>query len=150
MDYSLLKKEDLVNVVKELTLKVEAQKHLAEAVDSKDREIVSLKNLFEAEKKSNKDVNAKLVSQQHLSEAIIQKDKEIVELTKVYQEAKSKIGSTQGLEARLKQLEADNKNLTEFLNPYIMSMRSTLKGIQGTLELAVEMEAMLSEKITKK
>jgi len=150
MDYSQLSKVDLVNIVKELTNKVEAQKHLSEAVDSKDREIVSLRNLFETEKKSNKDINAKLASQQHLSEAVIQKDKEIVELNKLNQELRAKSGNSQSLEARVKQLETDNKTLTEFLNPYILNFRSSLKGFQGTLELAIELEALLSEKINKK
>jgi hypothetical protein len=150
MDFSQLNKQDLANIVKELTAKVEAQKHLADAVESKDREIVSLKNLFETEKKLNKELNGKLASQQHLAEAITQKDKEIVEITKLYQELKAKSVSTQTLEARVKQLETENKGLTDFLNPYIMNFRSSLKGIQGTLELAVEMEAMLSEKLTKK
>lgn len=150
MDYSQLNKIDLVNIVKELSAKVEAQQHLASAVDAKDREIVSLKNLYENEKKMNKELNSKVESQQHLSNAVIQKDKEIIELNKLNQELRAKSGLVQGLEARVKQLEAENKALTDFLNPYIMSVRSTLKGLQGTLELGVEIEALLSEKLTKK
>lgn len=139
MDFSQLNKVDLVNIVKELTNKVEAQQHLASAIDAKDREIAELRKYKE-----------EALKQKHLADSIIQKDKEIIELTKLYQETKAKIGSTQTLETRVKQLETENKGLTDFLNPYIMNFRSSLKGIQGTLELAVEMEAMLSEKLTKK
>lgn len=150
MDFTTFKKEDLINIAKELSEKLEAQKHLAEAVDAKDREIVSIKNLLEAEKKTNKELNDKVKTNQHLSDAVISKDKEIVELTKLLNETRSKAGAVPSLESRVKQLEEANKQLTEFLNPYILNFRSVLKGLQGTLELGVEMEALLSEKLAKK
>lgn len=150
MDYSLLNKADLVNIAKELANKVEAQKHLAEAVDAKDREILTLKTVSESDKKLVRDLNQKVASQQHLSEAVIQKDKDIVELNKLIVELKSKSVNANGLETKIKQLEEANKRLTDILNPYILSFRATLKAFQGTLELSIENEALLSEKLINK
>jgi hypothetical protein len=107
-----MKKEELIKIVEE-------QKHLAEAVEVKDREI-------------------------------IQKNKEIIELNKLYQELKSKSPTFAGLETRVKQLEEENKLLVAFVNSYINTFRSTLKGIQGSLELGIELEALLAEKLAKK
>jgi septal ring factor EnvC (AmiA/AmiB activator) len=150
MDFSQLTKTDLVNIAKELYEKTQAQQHLASAVDAKDREIVSLKNLYESEKKTNKELNSKVLSQQHLSEAVIAKDKEIIELNKLISELRGKANMVGATESRIKQLEEQNKHLTEFVSPYVMNFRSTLKAFQGTLELGIELEALLSEKINKK
>ena len=138
-----MKKEELIKIVEE-------QKHLAEAVEVKDREIISLKKLYEDEKRLNKELNGKVAASHHLSEAVIQKDKEIIELNKLNQELKSKASTFAGLETRVKQLEEENKLLVAFVNPYINTFRSTLKGIQGALELGIELEALLAEKLAKK
>lgn len=112
MNYQLLKKEELIKLLEE-------QKHLAEAVIAKDKEIVAL-------------------------------TKEINEVREQLREAKNKNGTVPALEHRIKQLEDQVKGLTEFVSPYIMNFRSTLKGIQGALELGIELEAILSEKLNKK
>jgi hypothetical protein len=150
MEFTNLSKADLLNIATELQRKVEAQQHLAEAVDAKDREIVSLKNLFEAEKKSNKELNAKVLASQHLSDAVIAKDKEIIELVKLNNELKGKAGTLPTLEKTVKTLEETNKKLVEVINPYILNFRSLLKAFQGSLELGIEMEALLSESLKNK
>lgn len=127
-----MKKEELIKIVEE-------QKHLAQAVEAKDREIAELRKY--------KDEALKL---KHASEAVIAKDKEIIELNKLNQELKTKAGAYAGLETRVKQLEEENKLLVAFVNPYINTFRSTLKGIQGALELGIELEALLAEKLAKK
>jgi hypothetical protein len=112
MDFTQLTKADLVNICTELQKKVEAQQHLAQAVISKDKEIIEL-------------------------------NKHIINL-------KTSAGSFDVLEKSYKTLEENHKKLTTFLNPYILNFRSLLKAIQGSLELGVEMEALLSETLKTK
>jgi hypothetical protein len=150
MNYNELSKSELLALVLKQAKELEDQSHLAEAINSKDREIVGLKNAFELEKKTNKLLNETIQSKAHLEQAVITKDKEIVELSKQARELKVKNEPLPSMEAKIKQLEEENKKLVSFLNPYILNFRSTLKGLQGTLELAVELEAVLSEKIAKK
>jgi transcription antitermination factor NusG len=161
MNYNELSKSELLALVLKQVKELEDQSHLSEAINSKDREInelrqlkdqeiTGLKNAYELEKKTNKLLNETIQSKAHLEQAVISKDKEIVELSKQAHELKVKTEPLPSMEAKIRQLEEENKKLVAFLNPYILNFRSTLKGLQGTLELAVELEALLSEKIAKK
>lgn len=144
---------------KELTLEqalaeLEAQKHLAEAVAAKDNEIAKLKlDLAQA----NKTVR----EQQHLAAAVQNKDNEIIALKSENVELKrlqaNQNGEKENLESKLESIEKQlkettehNKTLVEIANGYITNFRSYLKSIQGGLEVAVELEALLSEKLNKK
>lgn len=144
---------------KELTLEqaleqLEKQKHLAEAVASKDAEIAGLKAQL-------KEVTGQVKTQVHLGDAVAAKDSEIVKLTGEIVELKrlqaNHLGEKETLEQNVKVLEEQLKktneqarNISDIANGYINNFRSTLKSIQGTLEVAVELEALLTEKINKK
>jgi uncharacterized protein with gpF-like domain len=98
--------------LEEAIAKLEEQKHLADAVDAKEKEIARLKEQIVAERtKQQNDEKDKVFKNQ-----IEEKDKLI-------------------------------KKLIPILQAYQGSYRAFLKNIQGGLENAIELEALLNEKL---
>jgi hypothetical protein len=161
-----LKKQEVE--YKNLRQKIQEQAHLASAVEAKDKEIIELKKL-EVDLKTLKQ---KVQEQSHLASAVESKDKEIVELKKQIEllklEAKEsnkvlieknnqqvlslskELETIRPLVKNSEQLKQQNDVLTQIANGYIDNFRSYLKNQQGALEMAIEIEVMLAEKLPKK
>lgn len=161
MEFKEMKKEELIKLAEE-------QRHLAEAVSVKDNHIENLKTqLSNAEREIvnlRKELGIKqqeINKQQHLAEVIEQKDKiynEMValkdkiqkELNELQSKHKTEVGRANGNEEALKKLEVQHKKIVAIANGYIANFRSFLKQTQGGLEVAVELEALLSEQLKEK
>lgn len=153
MEFEKLSKAELVIKVTELNKVIEDLGHLRSAVDAKDREIIELlkiKASLEKDCLELKTLKSNLATSNNLLE------NKTIELSKLksdfdnYKKTTPTLESLENLKKDVKILEERNKALIEFLNPYINNVRSLLKGLQGNLELGIEMEAILSEKLNKK
>lgn len=117
-------KAELQVEIAELEAKLEEQKHLAEAVEAKDKEIA---NHIQA----NKLIRQELETQKQELKLQIEK------LSKVPKD----LGKT---ENDVKILVDENKRLVNVVNQYITVFRNTLKGLQGNLDNAIELEAFIN------
>lgn len=134
MDYSQLTKAELIE-------KLNEQKHLAQAVEAKDKEIANL-----LKEKQNKD--EKLL--QEISQIRTQKQKEIEELNKTIKELNHQlIGSMtkEKVEQYVKDVQEENKTIREVANYYIKIHTDFLKQTQQNLEMAIFTEDLVSQKI---
>jgi succinylglutamate desuccinylase len=153
MEIDKLSKAELIVKVVELNNKIEELGHLRSAVDVKDKEIIELgkvKNLLEKDLQDLKNVKSNLAQ---VSLSLESKTQELVKLRSDFETYKKTAPAAEVLENLKKDVkiqEDRNKALLDFLNPYVTNVRSLLKGLQGTLELGIETEAILSEKINKK
>ena len=105
----------------------------------------------------------KLKEQEHLAAAVDAKDEEIARHLKNLQAMKESVDKMEDESAELKQLksaikvlEANNKKVMAIAQEKVKSVElyktifvSLLKSIQGTLDNTIELEALLSEKISK-
>lgn len=122
MDYSSMKKEELIKLL-------EDQRHLAQAVEVKDKEIFDLKSKIE-----NKE--------NHLKDEIRRLQEEV------------NIWQKRGTEAERKNVNSSelvekNAELVDFGNKYIKMHTNMLQSIQGIIELSSDLEKTLIEKIQK-
>lgn len=130
MDYTNLKKDELLAVVFSLENKIEEQKHLASAVDAKDAEIARLsKQIAENKAETVKEVN---------------------ELKNKIAELKGELHTHVNNKDAIKKLEEENKRLVAFGNQYISVFRNTLKSLQGTLDNAIELNDILLNGVKEK
>lgn len=126
MEFKEMKKEELI-------AKLEEQRHLASAVDSKDKEIASLSKKY-AEIKD---------------QAFKEKNELAVKISEL--EAKLKaVPSITRYEESIKKLEEENKRVIAFANQYINIFKNTLKALQGTLDNAIELQDMLVNTVKEK
>ncbi len=153
MEIDKLSKAELIVKVIELNNKIEELGHLRSAVDVKDKEIIEIgkvKNLLEKDLQDYKNVKSNLAQ---VSLSLESKTQELMKLRSDFETYKKTAPAPDVLENLKKDVkiqEDRNKALLDFLNPYVTNVRSLLKGLQGTLELGIETEAILSEKINKK
>jgi hypothetical protein len=153
MEIDKLSKAELIVKVIELNNKIEELGHLRSAVDVKDKEIIEIgkvKNLLEKDLQDYKNVKSNLAQ---VSLSLESKTQELIKLRSDFETYKKTAPAPDVLENLKKDVkiqEDRNKALLDFLNPYVTNVRSLLKGLQGTLELGIETEAILSEKINKK
>jgi hypothetical protein len=106
-------------------------------METKNEMLEKIKVLEEA----NLELKKKLDEQKHLSNAVDAKDKEIGTLS---QQINAK------WQRQLEEKEQIIKALVGHLQNYQQAFRSFLKNTQGGLENAVELEALISEKLNKK
>jgi predicted transcriptional regulator len=110
----------------ELTQKINEQTHLAAAVEAKDAEIAQNKQEIIKLKEEYAKINNQL-TEKNLKIQALEKEK-------------SARGSMEEQEKLI-------KNLAQLLQGYQNSYRAFLKNVQGGLENAVELEALLSEQL---
>lgn len=126
MDYTKLKKEELIVILEE-------QRHLAEAINAKDSEISKLsKTISEIKQASINETN--------------QLKEEISDL-------KNKLKSAPNIpsiEENAKKLDAEYKKLLAFANQHINVFKNTLKALQGTLDNAIELQDIIVNDIVGK
>jgi len=171
MEFEKMTKADLVIKAQELTKVIGDMVHLKAAVEAKDKQIIDLiKASALLEKEANDGKAAKAGSLQ-LSSTIEMKNQEInklrnelnasvdiknQEINKLRSEielVKKNVPDSKTIEVltnNVKLLEERNKALVDFLSSYVANIRSFFKSIQGSLEMGIEMEAILYEKINKK
>lgn len=120
MEYSMKnKKEELIKMLDE-------HKHLAQAVDAKDGEIIKLKKEFDEFKRKSE-----------------------TEVEDLRQRLKS-CGDVEQLKEGYDVLLQENKKLVSSLNSYIQAFRNHMKAAQATLDNTIELEALLFEKLQQK
>lgn len=141
MDFTGLKKEELLTTAISLENKLQEQKHLAEAVEAKDKEIVELKKAVE---------NAKVNAQEAVKAVLGQKDTIIASIKEELGKVRAELEQKKVITASVDTYKKEYEKAVQVANGYINNFRSYLKAQQGTLELAVELELLLSEKIGKK
>jgi hypothetical protein len=145
--------------------------HLKAAVEAKDKQIVDLiKASALLEKEVNEGKAAKAGSLQlsstieiknqeinklrsELNASVEIKNQEINKLRGEIELVKKNVPDSKTIEVltnNVKLLEERNKALVDFLSPYVANIRSFFKSIQGSLEMGIEMEAILYEKLNKK
>jgi hypothetical protein len=121
--------------------KVAVQTHLAAAVDAKDKEIIELKKV---EGELKKQIELLKLEAKDVSKATLEQQRQqIANLTKELETIRPLVKSAETLKQQ-------NEVLTQIANGYIANFRSYLKSQQGALELAIEIEAMLADKLAKK
>jgi hypothetical protein len=123
MDYEKLTKAELIE-------KLNEQKHLAKAVEAKDKEIANL-----IKEKNNKDEN------------LLQ---EIENLNKKNKELNHRlVGSMtkEKVDEYIKSVQEENKAIREVANYYIKIHTDFLKQTQQNLEMAIFTEDLVSQKI---
>lgn len=165
MNLEKMTKVQLLDLIKE-------QKHLAEAVEFKDAEIVRLNSKIEQAEKTVRELNVKLQEQKHLSAAVESKDLEITSLknqmAREIEKEKLAVGSSAGkvasLQDEIKRLSSDlelykeaAKNTSELkekhakavylLEQYILAFRSLMQANRGILDNAIALDNLLNEKI---
>jgi predicted RNase H-like nuclease (RuvC/YqgF family) len=142
--------------LEEALAKLDEQKHIAEAIEQKDGLINSLQAQLKELKKEIATIKTENQANKHLASAIEAKDEQIrlfgLETDTLKKELKKAISENEKvkvLEDQIKQLTEQSASIVAVANGYINNFRSYLKATQGTIELAVELEALLSEKIKK-
>lgn len=141
MDYSKMTKQDLVFKLKE-------QKHLAEAVQAKDKEIVSLQKTI---KSLEKQIKEELVSKDRF-DAVNKVLLESVPKAKL-DDAQSRLKEFEGsikkerLDELLIKVEEDRKQALEAAVLYKNSYEDLLRVFKVNLDMAITTSDLLSEKV---
>jgi hypothetical protein len=164
MEFEKMSKADLVLKAQELTKVIEDLGHLKAAVEAKDKQIVDLIKASTVLERDASEGRAAKAGSLQLNATVDIKNQEINKLRgeiealkKSHKDELDLITKTtpdpkaiEVLTNNVKLLEERNKALVEFLSPYVANIRSFFKSIQGSLEMGIEMEAILYEKLNKK
>jgi Rad3-related DNA helicase len=153
MEFEKMTKAELVLKAQELGKIVEDQKHLGAAVDAKDKQIIELLKVNALLEKELQESKQHKTTINVLNNSLESKNQELLKVKLDFETFKKSVPNVELVESlknNVKILEERNKALVDFMNPYISNVRSLLKGLQGTLEMGIETEAILSEKLNKK
>lgn len=140
MDYSKMTKQELVTKLKE-------QKHLSEAVQAKDNEIITLQKKVRQLEKDKGEMVSKDVHN-----ALVKNTKELVPRAE-FEEAKQKLKSFEGsikkerLDELLIKVEEDRKQALEAAVLYKNSYEDLLRVFKVNLDMAITTSDLLSEKV---
>jgi chromosome segregation ATPase len=172
MDFEKMKKEELLELVKqqqhlvsaveskdaeiarfsndnlvtkkrleEAEAKLRDMKHLSEAVQAKDAEIIKLKDEINKSKASLAEGVKK--AKDSVEEKLINRDLEIEDLKKKL----SVIPEVDKLKSAIDTLSKENTVLVKVANAHLSAFRNLMKAIQGTLDNAIELEAVITESL---
>ena len=122
MKYEKMTKEELIK-------KLEEQKHLAKAVNAKDKEIADIR------------VKAKNMIKEAVDRENMAKEK-VNEIMTKYSESVTK----EVLEKTIEKIEAERDKAIKIANRYIQAHRDYLKLTQHTLNMAISNEELISPK----
>lgn len=122
MKYEKMTKEELIK-------KLEEQKHLAKAVNAKDKEIADIR------------VKAKNMIKEAVDRENMAKEK-VNELMTKYSESVTK----EVLQKTIEKIEAERDKAIKVANRYIQAYRDYLKLTQHTLNMAISNEELISPK----
>ena len=139
MDYSKMTKAELV-------LKIKEQKHLSEAVQAKDKEIVQLQTKV---KKLEKDISNMVPKESHT--ALNNTLRDMVPKSSL-EEAKEKLKSFEGsikkdeLQRLVGRYEEERNRALSIASHYMNSYNDLLKVLKVNLDMAITTSDLLSEK----
>lgn len=122
MKYEKMTKEELIK-------KLEEQRHLAKAVNAKDKEIADIR------------VKAKNMIKEAVDRENMAKEK-VNEIMTKYSESVTK----EVLEKTIEKIEAERDKAIKIANRYIQAHRDYLKLTQHTLNMAISNEELISPK----
>lgn len=128
-----LTKSELIEENERLQDKIKEQSFLAQTVKSKDAEIVNLQK----------------VQQEHATTLTELKQKHALEIEALTQKL-SEIPEIDRIKEYVGILEKENKRLVDMCNNYRNSHRSFLKSIQGSTEIAIDLEELMYQKLIKR
>lgn len=129
-------KAELEIELKKALDKIEEQKHLAEAVEAKDKEIVQLRE----------------VQEKQIEQIRAMKEREIAELKEQLQKEREKQVQTLNAENLKKENEFLKNTLTrreKELNKLIILHGNLLKALQGNLDNAIELNEYFINEVSK-
>lgn len=121
-----------------------SNKHLAKAVEEKDKEIIKLKQDLETSK--HKLAESVSSVKKSYEDRIINQDLELESL----REVNSNIPNVENLNNALQTLTKENTILVKVANAHLGAFRNLMKSIQGTLDNAIELEAIITESLQNK
>ena len=134
MDYSKMTKDQMMQ-------ELEKQKHLAEAVDAKDKELAFLKqDLLKIQSNMNDKYNGMIVDLKQTNR----------ELQNELNDLKAKTKPTEQLQETIKVLSEENQKIVVASNYHVNAFRNLMKTLQGALDNAIEMDTMVTEVILNK
>lgn len=139
-DYDEMTKAELLTLVKE-------QKHLAEAVDAKDKEITILTSDKAVLTKELSVLKQEYEPLKKLADYPKQLSAKDAELQSTVAKLNVVTAELNALKGKHKETEDTLTKTVNIANGYIGFARSLLKGFQGNLEVAVDLETALSEKL---
>lgn len=151
-------KAELELKIEDLESQIEEQKHLADAVEVKDQEIIKLTNLLSEKQKNEKELISKIMGlerkikeNEHLAEAINAKDKELTALTERSEIEKEKIRNDMERICRreIELLEKTVERRTREVDKLLRVHGSLLKSLQGTLDNAIELNEYVYNEVVK-
>jgi hypothetical protein len=127
-DYSKMTKQELID-------KLNEQKHLAQAINIKDKEIATLKTEL---KQLKQEVATKVPLNDH---------KDIIkEYEKKLNEFKGAV-KKEDIEKYIKQAEEDRQKAYNLANRYVTAYRDLLKVFKINLDIAISTDELLSDKL---
>jgi HSP90 family molecular chaperone len=154
-------KAELIEYAKRLESDHERDSHLAETVNSKDAEILRLKQSI----KDEIEVKVKAVkeeAQKKIDKLVLEKEANDAEILKEYKRLREESEAKQktiadSFEQRLKEKQAEVEaykaalaRRSDELEQGLYQFDAFIKGVQGAAEMAVELRGLLNEKITRK
>ena len=137
---------------------ITAQKHLADAVEAKDKELSALKNKNEMLMKELDDAALKISNQKHLADAVEAKDSEISKskndfdtrlkteidrVIKIHEETEKKQADT------IQKLNDALQRRCNELNRFIALHGNLLKSLQGSIDNAIALNDFMVEQVQK-
>lgn len=130
--------------VEDLSLELKSKQHLAQAVEAKDVEIVNLRS----ELGKSKVILAEEIKKikEDFSQRSINKDLELESL----REKLSKVPELEKLQEAIATLSANNKILVGIAGAQDNAFRNFMKSIQGSLDNAIELEAIINSSYQNK
>jgi predicted S18 family serine protease len=155
-------KAELEIELKKALDKIEEQKHLAEAVEAKDKEIVQLREVQEKQieqiramkEREIAELKEQLQKEREKQEKQIEqiramKEREIAELKKQLQEKQVQMLSAENLKKENELLKNTLTRREKELNKLIILHGNLLKALQGNLDNAIELNEYFINEVSK-
>jgi hypothetical protein len=133
MNYNDLKKDELIELLKEKDDEIKDYVHLANAVEAKDKELSKLKNARAEEIAAVKQ----------------NKDKIIEDLRNSNQELTERLSKMPKVED-IKLVYDENVKYAQLVRQYKIYLNNFLMNIKGAVDNAIELEALLGESTSTK
>lgn len=131
MNYKELKKDELIDLIEQKDRIIEQQKHLASAVEAKDKEIIEIKE------KSKRDISE---IKNKAEEEIKNKTKQVDELS----QKNTTMMLKEDVERITKNLMSERDKLINIVNILRQNHQDTLRQVKINLDLAISHDELLS------
>jgi len=135
-------KAELQVEIAELQAKLAEQQHLAAAIEAKDKEIFTHVQALKRIRQENESLVEQVKKGYAITISTLEKEKQ--ELQSQVDQLSKAPKDLEKTEKDVKILVDENKRLVNTINQYITVFRNTLKGLQGNLDNAIELEALIN------